>query len=125
MLDPQRDRVLMEMLADLYCRINVAIEGAGYGKLPRPGVGGSPTASGNYILALQTVAEKLEVIVTKAQSAMDAEVRGGAPSPLRCYVGDPHGGEVVRPGVSVIVHPSGHPDDGGRIGLRRRVAVAG
>lgn len=65
----------MEMLADLYRRVNVALEAADCEKLPRPGVGGTPTASGHFILALQPVVEQLEGIVVKARSAMDAKVR--------------------------------------------------
>lgn len=51
-LDPQRDCFLMEMLADLYYRVNITLEAVGYEKLPRPSVGGSPTASRHYVLAL-------------------------------------------------------------------------
>lgn len=72
--EPCLDHEQMEMLGDLYRRINVAMEAGSYEKLPRPGVGGTPTAPGHYILAPQPVAEKLEEIAAKARSAMDAKV---------------------------------------------------
>lgn len=65
----------MEMLLDLYCRINFGMEATGYGKLPRPGVCGSLTVPGHFVLALRPVVEKLEGITAKAWSVMDAEVR--------------------------------------------------
>lgn len=65
----------VEPRLDLYRHINVAMEAGIYGKLSQPGVGGSPTAPGHYVLALHPVIELLEGVSTKAQSAMDVEVR--------------------------------------------------
>lgn len=65
----------MEMLADLYRRINGTMKAAGYGKLPRPGVGSTSTALRHYVLALQPVMEQLDGIAAKARSVMDVEVR--------------------------------------------------
>lgn len=72
--DLQRDRLLMEMLVNLYRLLNVAMESVNYGKLPQPRLSGTPTTPGHYVLALQPVAEQLEAITTKARSAMDAEL---------------------------------------------------
>lgn len=56
-VNPFGDGALMEMLADLYRCVNVALEAADCERLPWASVGGTPTVPGHYILALQPAAE--------------------------------------------------------------------